>query len=128
MTIDIDPAGIYNWDLSPDGSRVAIENVEDHEGHVRILPIGGGAAQEIKVKGWGPLRSLDWAADGKSFFTSIYSGQRATLLHSDLQGRAQAVWWTQGADNTWGVPSPDGKKLAFLGATTQSNVWMIENF
>jgi Tol biopolymer transport system component len=127
ITIDTDPAGVYNWDLSPDGSRVAILNSRDHEGHIRILPIAGGPAQDVKVKGWGALHSLDWAADGKGFFAGTPSGQGATLLHIDLQGRGQAIW-TQTSGYTWGVPSPDGKKLAILGATIQSNVWMIENF
>jgi len=127
MTIDIDPAGIYDWDLAPDRSRVAIENAVDYEGHIRILPLAGGAAQDVRVKGWGALHSMDWAADGKGFFASTLSGQGATLLHIDLQGRAHALW-TQTAGATWGVPSPDGKKLAIAGATVQRNVWMIENF
>jgi Tol biopolymer transport system component len=127
MTIDTDPAGIYSWDLSPDGSRVAIQNAGEHEGHIRVLPIGGGAAQDVRVKGWGALHALNWGADGEGFFASSLSGQGATLLHIDLQGRAQALW-TQTAEQSWGIPSPDGKKLAILGATVQRNVWMIENF
>jgi Tol biopolymer transport system component len=96
MTIDTDPDGIYSWDLSPDGSHVAIVNAGDHEGHIRILPITGGAVRDLTVKGWGALHSLDWAADGKGFFAGTLSGQGAKLLHIDLQGRAQAIWiWTQ---------------------------------
>jgi Tol biopolymer transport system component len=128
MTTDIDPAGIYNWDLSPDGSHVAIENAGDHGGDIRILPIAGGTAQHVKVKGWGPLQSLNWAADGKGFFASTKSGQGATLLYIDLQGRGQAIWTQPSGPLTSGVPSPDGKKLAILGMSVPSNVWMIENF
>jgi serine/threonine protein kinase len=104
MTIDIDPAGTYNWDLSPDGSRLAILNAGEQERHIRILPIAGGAAQDVKVKGWGALHSLDWAADGKGFFASTLSGQGATLLHIDLQGRAQAIWTQTARAQTWGDP------------------------
>jgi Tol biopolymer transport system component len=128
MTIDIDPSGLYNWDLSPDRSHLAILNAADHKGDIRVLPIAGGTAQHVKVKGWGALHSLDWAVDGKGFFAGTLSGQGATLLHIDLQGRVQAIWTQTAGPQTWGVPSPDGKKLAILGATTQSNVWMIENF
>ena len=28
----------------------------------------------------------------------------------------------------WGAPSPDGRHLAILGGTQDSNVWMLENF
>jgi len=128
MTIDINPAGDYHYDISPDGSRLAILNAGDREGDIRILTVAGGTAQHVKVKGWGALHSLDWAADGKGFFASALSGQGSTLLHIDLQGRAHAIWAQTARAQTWGVPSPDGKKLAILGATIQSNVWMIENF
>jgi Tol biopolymer transport system component len=128
MTIDIDPAGDYHWDLSPDGSHLAILNAADHEADIRILPIAGGTGQDVKVKGWDALHSLDWAADGKGFFASTPSGRGAKLLHIDLQGRAQAIWTQTVGHQTWGAPSPDGKKLAILGLTIVSNVWMIENF
>jgi hypothetical protein len=51
------------------------------------------------------------------------------LLHVDPRGESQ-VLFEQPTDgrNTWGIPSPDGKHLAFLRWTTSSNVWMIDDF
>ena len=126
--IETDPAGLYSFDLSPDGSRLAVEKFNEVEGHIRILPLDGGAARDVKAKGWGALNSLDWAADGKGFFCSSQSSQGVTLLHIDLVGSAQALWTQKGSFQTWGVPSPDGKHLAIPGATIEANVWMIENF
>ena len=33
-----------------------------------------------------------------------------------------------GSFGPWGVPSPDGRHLAMLGWTRNSNVWMLEGF
>ena len=126
MKIETDPAGIYSFGLSPDASRLAVEKI--NEGRIRILSLDGSAPRDVKVKGWASLNSLDWATDGKGFFASSQSPQGATLLHIDLEGNAQALWTQKGSFQTWGVPSPDGKSLAILGATIESNVWMIENF
>jgi len=52
----------------------------------------------------------------------------STLLHVDLQGRAQVLWHQDYYPQTWGAPSPDGRHLAILGGTQDRNVWMLENF
>ena len=126
MKIETDPTGVYSFDLSPDASRLAVEKTA--EGHIRILPLDGGAPREVNAKGWATLNSLDWATDGKGFFASSQSPQGVTLLHIDLEGNAQTLWTQKGSSQTWGIPSPDGKSLAILRATIESNVWMIENF
>jgi eukaryotic-like serine/threonine-protein kinase len=127
--IDNDPAAPYNWDLSPDGTRLAIEKPVQLQGEIRILSLSGAVLRDVVVKGWGRLNSMDWSADGKGFFVSSGSPKGDTLLHVDLQGNAEALWAAQqGSFMSQGIPSPDGKSLAILGMNIQSNVWMIENF
>jgi Tol biopolymer transport system component len=126
--IDTDPAGQYSFDVSPDGRLLAIEKAGEPEGLIRILPLREGRAQDVKVKGWGRLNSLDWTADGKGFLASSQTGTGATLLHIDLSGNARPLWSERTGNVALGAPSPDGKKVAILGSTAVSNVWMIENF
>jgi hypothetical protein len=58
-------------------------------------------------------------------------------LYVDLRGNARLVREQNGGINPtmsagffgrWGVPSPDGRHLAMLGWTRNSNVWMMEGF
>ena len=70
----------------------------------------------------------DWAPDGKGFYVSSRSPRGATLLYIDVGGHAIPMWEQKGSFETWGVPSPDGRHLAILGYTVDSNVWMLENF
>jgi serine/threonine protein kinase/Tol biopolymer transport system component len=121
----------YGWDLSLDGSHLAIAQWDQREGRIQILPVAGGKVREVNVKGWNGLCRLFWAADGRGLFVSAYGGLGATLLYVDLEGRGQVIWRQRFPGFSFearGVPSPDGRYLALLAYTTDSNVWLLENF
>ena len=126
--ITTDPRFQYNWDLSPDGSQIAIA-FPAGENRIRLLPVAGGGSRDVVVNGWsGFNEGPDWTPDGKGFYVSSSSPRGVTLLHIDLTGKQSIVWDQKGGLQTWGVPSPDGRHLAIMGHTMDSNVWMIENF
>jgi Tol biopolymer transport system component len=123
------PVAAYGWDLSPDGSRLAFAQY-DERGRIQILPLAGGQAHEVNVGGWNGLSPLYWAADGKALFVTATGN---VLLRVDLEGRAQVVWQHKGTtgfnyEPTRGIPSPNGRYLAVLGYTNDSNLWLLENF
>jgi hypothetical protein len=136
--IDPDPNAAYGWDLSPDGTRIAVFKHSD--GRIYILSFSGQQPREISVRGWNSIQSVDWAADGKGLFVSSSTPQGADLLHMDLHGNAHLIWQQKGntASSTqtgfggpsipWAVPSPDGRHLAIYGWSLSANIWMIENF
>jgi eukaryotic-like serine/threonine-protein kinase len=115
------------FDLSPDGTRVAV--TPSPAGPIHILSLRGEATQQIHVKGWSNLLALNWAADGKSLFVFSGSRQGKALLHVDLQGNAHLLWKNPGASgDTTAVASPDGRHLAIFDWTVNSNIWTMENF
>ena len=118
----------YNWDLSPDGSLIAML-FPAGENRIRLLPLSGGEPRNLVIKGlYGFSSGPDWAPDGEGFYVGSWSPRSVTLLYIDLNGHASALWEQKGSFQTWGVPSPDGRHLAIMGYTVQSNVWMLENF
>ena len=121
------PRTFYGCALSPDGSQIAII-FPSGEGNIRLLPLAGGESRDLVVKGWHGFRSGEWAADGKGLYVGSSSPRGATLLYVDLKSHASPVWEQKGSFQTWGIPSPDGRHLAIMGYTVDSNVWMIENF
>ena len=123
---DSDPTADYEWDLSPDGRRIAI--LKNRDGQVHILSLNGQAPQVITAKGWKILTSAAWAADGKGLFVSSYTPRGADLLHMDLQGNTHFLWEQGGGFGTYGVPSPDGRHLAIRAWYNETNLWMMENF
>jgi serine/threonine protein kinase len=121
----------YGWDLSLDGSRLALAQSEELEGRIQILPLAGGEVREVNVRGWHGLSNPFWAADGRGLFVSADAGLGATLLYVDLDGRGQVIWQQRFPLFNYparGIPSPDGRYLAVLALTSESNVWLLENY
>ena len=123
---DIDPQSNYDWALSPDGTRIAILNMV--EGRIHIVSLSRNSTMDFAVKGWKSLDSLAWTADGKALFVSNHTPDGSVLLHVSLQGNSQVLWKQEGGVGTVAVPSPDGRHLAIMGWTLNSNIWMMENF
>jgi len=131
----------YIWDLSPDGTRIAI--LRYSEGRISVLSLNGERQFEFTVKGWNNLLSVNWAADGKSLFVSSATRTGSALLHVNLRGYSHVLWeqkgsiapwngpyaqWLGGPSAPWAVPSPDGRHLAIYSWSLSANVWMMENF
>ena len=121
-----DAAVDYWWDLSPDGTRIAI--VKNRERQVHILSLNGRAPQDITVKEWDTLTTVAWAADGRSLFVSSFKDGGPVILSVDLQGNARLLWEHLGGIDTYAVPSPDGRHLAMRAWNVEGNLWMMENF
>ncbi len=116
----------FYWDLSSDGTRIAV--LKKREGRFQILSLNGRAPQDITVKGWKILSSVNWTADGKGLLVSSFEARGAVLLNVDLHGNASPLWEQPGGIDTWGVPSPDGRHIAMRAWNVESNLWLMENF
>jgi Tol biopolymer transport system component len=120
-----DPDKDYSWDLSPDGTRIAILKRSTAEIHVLSLRTHGD--KKIMVKGWDGLAALDWTSDGKGLFTSSLAAG-SVLLHTDLQGNTNVLWEPKGANMIWAISSPDGRHIVMPGFASSSNVWRMQDF
>ena len=121
-----DETADYSWDLSPDGTRIAM--VKNGDGQIRILSVNGDNPKDITAKGWNVLTSVNWSAEGRRLFVSSYNLRGPVLLSVDLEGNARVLWEHPGGIDTYGIPSPDGRHLAIRGWYFDSNVWLLENF
>jgi Tol biopolymer transport system component/DNA-binding winged helix-turn-helix (wHTH) protein len=127
----------FNWSLSPDGKMLATARREEARENpsIQILPLGDGEEKVISVPGWAGVGSIDWAADSKSIWATVYNSGRGgkTLVNVALSGRVRPMLgeddMASGAHTLgWAIPSPDGKHLAIWKAHGDSNVWMLENY
>jgi Tol biopolymer transport system component len=124
-TMEGEPSIAIRWDLSPDGSQV----VMTPEGRIQLLSLKSGVTTDLAVTGWNSFWSVNWSADGKAVFVSTQINQETTLLRVDLRGEASALWHQKlNFMGTKAIQSPDRRHLAVACYTTDSNVWMIENF
>jgi Tol biopolymer transport system component len=116
------------WNVSPDGSMLAVVTGKERENQIRIFSVPGGAAHDLTVQGWSNVFYVNWLADGKSMTVESLTPKACTLLSVDLQGNAHPLWEHRASDVCFGVASRDGRYLAISASTISSNVWMIENF
>jgi Tol biopolymer transport system component len=115
------------WDLSPDGSHIAISNFDFKTAEVQIIPLAGGAPQKLSALPWTELSLVAWSADGRSLFLTSGSSKGTTLLHMNIGGAPEPLL-TRTDDILSLCPSPDGRYLAFGPPLQSGNAWMLSNF
>jgi serine/threonine protein kinase len=127
LRYDNDPRYLYaNCEVSPDGSRIAVISGTDDP--IQILSLRGGPAQTIATTNLHEKHVLRWSADGRGLLVVYDVKGGSELVHLDLRGNAVSLWRNKGGFWPWGIPSPDGRHLAIQGSTTNSNMWLMENF
>jgi hypothetical protein len=106
------------------------------EGRVRIISLRGhtgqGAepvpARDVVAEGWTNFYNLNSAADGTGWCICNSDPAGSTFLYVDLKGHATVLQSQQGVEPYWGVPSSDGRHLAFSKTTFTENAWLLTNF
>ena len=124
----IDNPGYYlNWSLSPDGKKVALNEVESD--HLRILSLASKQAQVVHpMPPQDRIQLLDWSSDGKRLFLSANTENGGELLEMDPSGSTRVL-----LKNPWGWighsrSSSDGKRIAYSYGVGESNVTLLEHF
>ncbi|MGH9449074.1 MAG: protein kinase domain-containing protein [Terriglobia bacterium] len=128
LQIPVEPASGFGWSISPDGSEIAFVKNNVDANQVHLIPLSGGKAHTITLRGYTHLDSIGWASDSRSLFVGTLSNGNATLLRVSLSGDAQPIWSRRQLARTWGEPSPDGQHIALRGRVSKANVWLIHNF
>ncbi len=123
--VDLRLTGIGWWDLSPDGTRVALV-----AGQLWVLELTDGSLREIEGSWRGYPRSVYWSADG-TWLVAIGTHGDATnwMRRVELDGSSRLLW---ASDDEWmgfaASPSPDGSHIAYTTSHSEGDVWMLEDF
>jgi Tol biopolymer transport system component len=91
---DIEPNAECGWDLSPDGTQIAV--LRHFSDRIHILSVVGQHSWEIAVRGRHSMQSVDWSADGKGLLVSSAVPEGSALLQVDLDGNAHVLWEQRG--------------------------------
>ncbi|MGA8027604.1 MAG: hypothetical protein WB992_10685 [Bryobacteraceae bacterium] len=118
-------------DISPDGRSIA-DFTRTNDGSTKVVIRSfatGERTQEIPVPNTSSFLSFGYAPDGKGFFASDACLTEVRELYVDSKGKISVLYREpESVFGIWGVPSPDGKLLALVLVTDDSNVYTVENF
>jgi DNA-binding winged helix-turn-helix (wHTH) protein/Tol biopolymer transport system component len=94
------------WDVSPDGSRLALIGRANHGGRIEVLTFSENTWQEISPeRPFGSPLTIAWAADGKGLFVNFWDKDPPLdLLHITLGGKLERV-----IQNGYGQSHPAGR-------------------
>ena len=121
------PSILGDWSLSPDSSMVALANHDPLHPGIRVVTLSSPSkspAVDIPVEGFGLVLDPTWSPDARGFYVESRTDLGYSLLFVDRSGHATVLRETP--NPTWGVPSRDGKKLAFVDQSATSNVWLSQ--
>jgi dipeptidyl aminopeptidase/acylaminoacyl peptidase len=113
--------------VSPDGQQFAMALQDGgHRNRIRIVNRRGEVQREFVVKVATTINSLTWAPDADLLFAGDQTPKEHRLIAVEFDGTSSLLWSTPGARRMWAHVSPDGKHLAILSGTAESNVWLID--
>ncbi len=119
------------WDLSPDGTKIAVVDERKLVGEIRILTLADREISVLRVREWKWqfLSQVSWAADGKRLFALAQSSSAMVVLALDASGNPRVLYelptgtgWIPSI-----VPSRDGRSLAFTRRMFIHDVMLLEN-
>ncbi len=120
------PGVLGDWDISPDGQEIAIPNHSSRDARIRLISLQpvprGPREREVQVAGITNLSSLTSAADGSGWFVPLDTSVGSRLLYVWRDGRSTSLGDIPG----WAVPSPDGRRVAFLNQIMAANAWLLD--
>jgi hypothetical protein len=125
--IDIHDGENSGWGLSPDGTRIAI--VENMSDTVRVLDVQSKQIAVIQPTPSEPgLQMPAWSANGKQLFLTAFPNGKGRLLEMDMAGHARLLLENPNGWIGYPVPSPEGKRIAYMYAAYESNATLFEHF
>ncbi len=118
------------WSVSPDGNEIAILDPGANRGEVKILTVADHALRTLALQGWkwDGAQSITWSADGNHLFATALTATSVVLFSIDLRGNMRVLVEEGAGWLSYPVPSPDGRYLAYMKRTNESNVVMLEHF
>lgn len=110
-----------DWALSPDGRKVSLVDATRIPAAIRVLDLDHpGHEDRIELEGPPPSGGLaTWSADGKGWFLAQEPDR---MMYFDSSGRGRFVHDV----GFWAVPSWDGKRLAYIDGTRESQIHLLQ--
>jgi DNA-binding winged helix-turn-helix (wHTH) protein len=117
---------IGNWGISSDGKEIAIPNQVFGQPEIQLVSLSQKdptpQTLTVHLKTPGAVLSAGYSPNGDGFYAQVRTGVGYELVFINRAGRTSLL--RQTSVPIWGIPSSDGKKLAFLDQVSNTNAWV----
>lgn len=122
-----DPAESPAWDLSPDGSTLAIVDLDSRRNEIRLVALDSGSARLVALDSGERLSGIARSPANGGWFVTSSTVRGSAIFYVSSNGAVFKLWTSSA---TLGTPlaSPDSKELAFTISRFDSNAWVLEDF
>jgi Tol biopolymer transport system component len=127
--------GLNFWTLSPDGKHIVTAKSQNpyEQPALRIFDVDTGQERQIPIPDIRLIYGMDWAADSKTVWLGAFMsrgawGTRSGIVNVALTGKIWVALKSLNPEIWYAIPSADGRRLALMGLTQNSNIWLLENF
>ena len=119
---------VNDWDISPDGRSLVCVSTAPSFNQLHIIELGTKKIRDIPVPEHLQLRSVNSVPVHGGWILNAVTSRAGGLMYLSLDGRLVPLVQTTGTagmvGSAWGVPSPDGSKMAFSNLYRQGNLWV----
>jgi eukaryotic-like serine/threonine-protein kinase len=109
-----------DWDLSPDGNRLA--TISPGAPSIHVIDVARNSPSDLQVPGWAALHTINWSADGSGWLVCAERAPVPGAFLLNVNGAGASVVHQFKAPCPWAVPSPNGKHVAFSELSPGVNV------
>jgi hypothetical protein len=120
-----DPGQFLVWNLSHDGTQIAVSGTPRLENRIRILNLSSHTQRDLSVP-WG-VEGICWSADGHRLYVTA-QGDEFVLAWVDLQGKSKVLSSKSLPWFIYPVASPNGRTLAYTEQFGESDLVLLEHF
>jgi Tol biopolymer transport system component len=129
-------------DLSPDGAQIAFAGKDEGSPALMLMPDGGGEPRTIfrfegedSVSGPEVVQGITWLRNGRNlvYFRDDNTGTRSGFWQIPVDGgEPQPIGFLIDGNRPSNIRNlrmhPDGHRITFEMAESQSEIWVMENF
>jgi serine/threonine protein kinase/Tol biopolymer transport system component len=121
------PGSWMLWNLSHDGTQIAVSNSEKLQDSVRIIDLKNHTQRDLPVAV--SVEGICWSFDGRGLYITGQTAREFMLVWLDLAGKSKILinkghipWFINPA------ASPDGRTLVYSQQFSDNNIFLLEHF
>lgn len=112
---------VGDWDISPDGTQIAVPQHDSRSAVIRLISLSGKKESRVSLPALSDIHGVAWSADGTGWYVSLATSVGDRTVYVTANGKVTPLGALQAT-----VPSPNGRRVAYVDHIVVSDVWFLQ--